>query len=63
LDDGVEALGVDALHELEALEGGVGDGGPVDGAGVVDEDVEAAVSLGWSVKVSEGEGESGSEMR
>lgn len=45
LDDGVEALWVDALHELEALEGGVCDGGPPDGAGVVDEGVEAAVFL------------------
>ncbi len=32
LDDGVEALGVDALHELEALEGRVLDRSPVDGA-------------------------------
>lgn len=46
LDDGVEALWVDALHELEALEGRVCDGGPPDGAGVVDEGVEAAVFLG-----------------
>jgi hypothetical protein len=45
LDDGVEALWVDALHELEALEGGVADGCPPDGAGVVDEDVEAAIFL------------------
>lgn len=45
LDDGVEALRVDALHELEALEGGVCDRGPPDGAGVVDEDVQAAIFL------------------
>src|SRR5699024_8491561 len=38
-----QALGVDALHELEALEWRVGDGGPEDGARVVDEGVEAAV--------------------
>ena len=43
LDDGIQALGVDALHELEALEWRVGDGGPEDGARVVDEGVEAAV--------------------
>lgn len=46
LDDGVEALGVDALHELEALEGRVCDGSPPNGARVVDEDVETAVCLG-----------------
>jgi hypothetical protein len=45
LDDGVEALWIDALHELEALEGGVCDGGPPDCAGVVDDDVEAVVFL------------------
>lgn len=45
LDDGVEALGVDALHELETLEGRVCDGSPPDCARVVDEDVEAAVCL------------------
>lgn len=45
LHDGVEPLGVDALHELEALEGGVGHRGPVYGAGVVYHDVEAAKSL------------------
>lgn len=45
LDDGIEALWVNPLHELEALEGRVGDGGPPNGAGVVDEDVEAAIFL------------------
>ena len=43
VDGGVEALGVDFLHELEAGEGGVRDGGPPYGAGVVDEDVDAGV--------------------
>lgn len=43
MDRGVEALGVDFLHELEAGEGRVGDGCPPYGAGVVDEDVDAGV--------------------
>ena len=43
LDGGVETFGVDFLHELEAREGGLGDGGPPYGAGVVDEDVDAGV--------------------
>ena len=45
LHGGVEAVRVDALHELEALDGCGCDGGPEDGAGVVDEDVEAAICL------------------
>lgn len=45
LDNGVEALGVDALHELEATQRGPGHGGPEDGAWVVDEDVDVAVRL------------------
>lgn len=43
LDGGVEALRVNALHELEALQWGCVDGCPEDGARVVDEDIEAAV--------------------
>ena len=43
LDGGVEALGVDFLHELEAGEGGVGDGCPPYGARIVDQDVDAGV--------------------
>ena len=43
MNGGVEALGVDFLHQLEAGEGGVGDGGPPYGARVVDEDVDAGV--------------------
>ena len=43
LDGGVEALGVDFLHELEAGEGGVGDGCPPYGAGIVDQNVDAGV--------------------
>ena len=43
LDGGVEAFGVDFLHELETREGRGGDGGPPYGAGVVDEDVDAGV--------------------
>lgn len=46
LDGRVETLRVDALHELEAFQGGGGDGGPEDGARVVDEGVDAAVGLG-----------------
>lgn len=45
-NSGVQALRVDALHELEALEGRVRDGRPEDCARVVDEHVEAAVCLG-----------------
>ncbi len=43
LDGGVEALGVDFLHELEAGEGRGGYGSPPYGAGVVDEDIDAGV--------------------
>lgn len=45
MDGGVEAFWVDALHELEALDGGGGDGGPVYGAGVVHQDVQTMVGL------------------
>lgn len=45
LQDGVEALDVDGLHQPEAPRGRVLDRGPPYGAGVVDEGVEAVVSL------------------
>lgn len=45
LDSGVEALWVDALHELEALQGRGWHGSPEDGTRVVDQDVDAAVCL------------------
>ena len=41
-DGGVETFGVDLLHEAEALEGGLVDGGPPYRAGVVDQDIEPA---------------------
>jgi hypothetical protein len=51
-ESGVEAFRIDALHELEALQGRGGYGGPIYGARVVDEDVDAAICL--CVCVSQG---------
>jgi hypothetical protein len=45
LDGCVEAVRVDRLHELEALEGGCLDGGPPYRARVVDEGVQVAIFL------------------
>jgi len=45
LDGAIEALRVDALHQLVPLRGRVVNGGPPDGAGVVDQHVEASVFL------------------
>lgn len=45
LDRFIQTLGVDALHEEEALGGRGRDGAPPDRACVVDEDVDAAESL------------------
>ena len=43
LDGGVEALGVDFLHQLEAREGRAGDGSPPYGAGIVDQDIDPSM--------------------
>lgn len=45
LDGSVEAIGIHALHELEAPQRRGCDGGPEDGARVIDEHVEAVVGL------------------
>ena len=52
MDGRIKALRVDTLHELEALQWRGCYRGPEDGAGVVDEDINASVFLGILVLAS-----------